>query len=87
MLATALRELQIEAYVSGMPFESRFKLANIVLMSPGMDADVAIGSCSASVRPRPAVREGRIPGRLPSFPVRLTVYTSDTDKALTMAEF
>jgi esterase/lipase superfamily enzyme len=41
VLASALREMNIESYVSGASISDRFKLKNIVLLAPDIDADVA----------------------------------------------
>ena len=40
VMVTALRELEIEAYIGGLLLDSRFKVRNIVLMSPDLDLDV-----------------------------------------------
>ena len=89
VLATALRELDIEAHVSGTQLESRFKVRNIVLMSPDLDADVAVAKMFPIISD-PDMPSGNAPNPHVIFPLskmRLTVYTSDSDKALSMAEY
>jgi esterase/lipase superfamily enzyme len=88
VLASALRELMIEAYLNGMMLQ-RFKIANVVLMSPDMDSDVAIAKMFG-VFSDPDLPFGKAANPRLVFPhsdLRLTVYTSDTDKALTVAEY
>src|SRR5262249_47170285 len=41
VLASALREMNIESYAGGASISDRFKLKNIVLLAPDIDADVA----------------------------------------------
>src|SRR5215471_3544355 len=42
ILATALAELSVEAYGLGEPLGLRFKVANVILMAPDIDSDVAL---------------------------------------------
>jgi esterase/lipase superfamily enzyme len=89
VLATALRELSIEAHTSGEMLEDRFKIANITLMSPDIDFDVAIAKIFGLFSD-PDLPDGKAPNPravFPPFKLRLTVYTSDGDKALTVAEY
>jgi esterase/lipase superfamily enzyme len=41
VLASALREMNIESYVERVSISDRFKLKNVVLLAPDIDADVA----------------------------------------------
>ena len=78
VLVTALRELAIEAYVSGTQLESRFKVRNIVLMSPDLDADVAVAKMFGIISD-PDMPYGKAPNPRVVFPppkMRLTVYMS-----------
>ncbi len=74
VLVTALRELAIEAYVSGTQLERKFKVRNIVLMSPDMDADVAVAKIFGIVSD-PDMPYGKAPNPQVIFPpptMRLT---------------
>jgi esterase/lipase superfamily enzyme len=42
ILATSLAELSVEAYALGDTLAHRFKVGNVVLMAPDIDADVAL---------------------------------------------
>ena len=89
VLVTALRELEIEAYISGRLLDSRFKVRNIVLMSPDLDLDVAIAKLF-SIESDPDLPYRNAPNPRFVFPhptLRLTVYMSEGDKALSLAEF
>lgn len=85
LLATALSELSIEAYVLEGTLTSRFKINNIVLMSPDIDADVA-PSKIFKILSDPDIPYGKTANpRLalkPSPDFKLTVYVSPDDKAL-----
>ena len=89
VLVTALRELEIEAYITGRLLDSRFKVRNIVLMSPDLDLDVSIAKLF-SIESDPDLPYRNAPNPRFVFPhptLRLTVYTSEGDKALSFAEF
>ena len=89
VLVTALRELEIEAYIGGLLLESRFKIRNIVLMSPDLDLDVGIAKLF-SIESDPDLPYGKAPEPRAVFPhpkLRLTVYTSEGDKALSLSEY
>ena len=58
VLVTALRELEIEAYIGGRFLDSRFKIQNIVLMSPDLDLDVGVAKLF-SIESDPALPFGR----------------------------
>ena len=89
VLATALRELEIEAYINGMLLDSRFKVRNIVLLSPDLDLDVATAKLF-SIESDPDLPYGKAPNPRLVFPypkLRLTIYHSEGDKALSVAEY
>jgi esterase/lipase superfamily enzyme len=89
VLASALRELNIEAYEGGTSFSDRFKVKNIVLLAPDIDADVAatkiFGVISDPDLPNGAAPQPR--KLFPGFGVRITSYVSTGDKALTLSQF
>ena len=89
VMVTALRELEIEAYMKGQFLDSRFKVRNIVLMSPDLDLDVGVAKLF-SIESDPDLPYGRAPDPRLVFPMptlRLTVYTSAGDKALGLSEW
>ena len=89
VLVTALRELEIEAYIGGLLLDSRFKVRNIVLMSPDLDLDVGVAKLF-SIESDPDLPYGKAPNPRLVFPhpkLRLTVYTSEGDKALSVSEW
>jgi esterase/lipase superfamily enzyme len=89
VLVTALRELEIEAYTGGLLLDSRFKVRNIVLMSPDLDIDVGTAKMF-SIESDPDLPHGKAPDPrlvLPHPKLRLTVYVSPGDKALSAAEY
>ena len=85
VLVTALSDLNMEAYTQHSNLAQRYKIGNVVLMAPDIDADVAIAKMF-NVRSDPDVPYGPVPDprmvfeRTPGF--RLTVYVSPDDKAL-----
>ena len=89
VLVTALRELEIEAYIGGLLLDSRFKIRNIVLMSPDLDIDVGVAKMF-SIESDPDLPNGKAPNPrlvLPHPKLRLTVYMSQGDKALSASEY
>jgi esterase/lipase superfamily enzyme len=89
VMVTALRELEIEAYIGGQFLDSRFKVRNIVLMSPDLDLDVGVAKLF-SIESDPSLPFGPGPNPrlvLPAPTLRLTVYTSEGDKALGLSEW
>jgi len=89
VLATALSQLMIETYVSKTAIDTRFKIANVVLMAPDIDADVAVVRIFATISD-PDLPRGNVPdprGVFPSPRVRLTVYVSPDDKALSVSQW
>ncbi|MGF1526615.1 MAG: alpha/beta hydrolase [Candidatus Competibacterales bacterium] len=68
---TALRELFIEARSGGYDPRQRFRIANVILAAPDLDLDVTLQRLAAE--------------RLSSGIERLTIYTSDRDRALGFA--
>jgi esterase/lipase superfamily enzyme len=89
VLASALRELNIEAYVAGASIADRFKLKNIVLLAPDIDADVASAKIFGVVSdPDLAYGAAPRPRKVFSGPgVHITCYMSWSDKALTLSQF
>lgn len=89
VLVTALRELEMEAYMNGLFLDSRFKVGNIVLMSPDLDLDVGVTKLF-SIESDPDLPFGKAPNPrlvLPPPKLRLTVYMSESDKALGLSEW
>jgi esterase/lipase superfamily enzyme len=88
VLASALRELNIEAYITGGSLTGRFKLRNVVLLAPDIDADVAaakiFGVVSDPDLPFGAAPQPRKVFSSPGF--RITLYVSVGDKALTLSQ-
>jgi esterase/lipase superfamily enzyme len=89
VLASALRELNIEAYIAGDSVADRFKLKNIVLLAPDMDADVAAAKIFGVVSdPDLVYGAAPQPRKVFSGPgVHITAYVSPSDKALTLSQF
>ena len=84
LLATAVSDLSVEAYVSRSSIARKFKIGNIALMAPDLDFDVAFSKIWKVVSdpdlpygdaPRPDVV-------VPSPEFHITVYVSPNDKAL-----
>jgi esterase/lipase superfamily enzyme len=88
VLSSALRELNIEAYVAGGSVSGRFKVKNIVLLAPDIDADVAAAKIFGVVSD-PDLPFGPAPQPRKMFPgpdLRITSYVSAGDKALTLSQ-
>jgi esterase/lipase superfamily enzyme len=85
MLATALSELSFEAYMQQSTLPRRFKLGNVVLLAPDLDADVAPAKIFA-ILSDPEVPYGATPNPRVVIPplggFHITVYVSPDDKAL-----
>jgi esterase/lipase superfamily enzyme len=85
LLVSAVSDLVYEAYTHQTNFARRYKIGNIVLMSPDIDADVATAKIFKAVSD-PDLPYGEAPKpsmlieRVPEF--RLTIYVSPEDKAL-----
>ena len=89
ILTTAVSELGIEVYVTRTTLGKRFKIRNVVLMAPDIDADVAAARIYKVVSD-PDLPYGNAPeprGTFPPTGVRLTVYVSPDDKALTVSQY
>lgn len=89
VLATAMREINIETYVEGVTIGKAFKVQNMVLMAPDIDADVAVTKIFG-VASDPELVHGKAPdprGVFPSPGMHITVYSSPNDKALTLSQF
>ena len=79
----------IETYVGKTAIDTRFKIANVVLMAPDIDADVAVVKIFATISD-PDLPRGNAPdprGVSPSPRVRLTLYVSPDDKALSVSQW
>ena len=88
ILATALADLSVEAYELGETLGLRFKVANVILMAPDIDADVALAKIFKvfsdpdlpfAGKPQPGVALERSPA------FKITIYASPDDKALATA--
>jgi esterase/lipase superfamily enzyme len=88
VVTSAVRELNIEAYVQGRSLSDRFKLKNLVLLAPDIDADVAAAKVFGVVSdPDLVYGDAPEPRKVFSGPgVRITSYVSRGDKALTLSE-
>ena len=89
VLSSALREINIEAYLAGSSVADRFKLKNIVLLAPDIDADVAAAKIFGVVSD-PDLPYGAAPQPRKVFSgpgVHITSYVSSGDKALTLSQF
>jgi len=84
-LATALSELSVEAYVLRRSFARQFKIGNVVLIAPDIDADVAVSKIF-KVFSDPDLPFGGTPdpgaALEPTSEFKLTLYVSPDDKAL-----
>src|SRR5271169_2846370 len=85
LLSAALSELSVEAYMEQKTLTERFKIGNVVLMAPDIDADVAPVTIFAIVSD-PDLPYGPAPNPQvvikPSPGFHITVYVSPDDKAL-----
>jgi esterase/lipase superfamily enzyme len=89
VLASALREINIEAYTAGSSIAEHFKVTNIVLLAPDIDADVAAAKIFGVVSD-PDLAYGAAPmprGVFRSPGVHITSYVSRRDKALTLSQY
>jgi esterase/lipase superfamily enzyme len=85
ILATALSELGAEAYIQESTIARIFKIGNVVLIAPDIDADVA-PTRIFRILSDPDLPWGKAPNPRVVFPpapgFRLTLYASPDDKAL-----
>ncbi len=88
VLASALRELNIEAYIGGASVADRFKVKNVVLLAPDIDADVAAAKIFGVVSDPDLPYGGASQPRkvFPGPGLRITSYMSAGDKALTFSQ-
>jgi len=87
LLLSAVRELALEAIAAGQDPADAFKLENIVLLSPDIDADVASQQLEIFASD-PGLTSHWTSGELPRFlRGRFTVYSSPEDKALKLSQF
>ena len=86
VLATAASDLSVESYITQNTFTGRFKIADIVLLAPDIDIDVAPIKI-LKVLSDPDLPYGRAPRPLLVMPpdfagLHITVYASPDDRAL-----
>ena len=89
VLTTALAQLSTESYVGRSGIDRRYKVRNVVLMAPDMDADVATAKVF-NVVSDPDLPYGAAPnprGVFARLGIQLTVYVSPDDKALSLAQY
>lgn len=89
VLSTALAQLSIEAYFRQTGMERRYRIRNVVLMAPDMDADVA-ATRIFNVLSDPDLPYGdalRPRGTFPPSGMHLTAYISPDDKALSLSQY
>ncbi len=85
LVASALADLSVEAYITETTLPGRFKVGNAVLIAPDLDIDVAPSKILKTASD-PDLPYGRAPSphltipRSPEF--RVTTYVSPSDKAL-----
>jgi esterase/lipase superfamily enzyme len=85
MLVTAVSELSVEAYITKTTLGQRFRIGNVILMAPDIDADVAPIKMF-KVYSDPDLPHGNVPAPRAIIPTstgfHLTTYVSPDDKAL-----
>ena len=85
VLVTAVSELSVEAYITETTLGQRFKIGNVILMAPDIDADVA-SIKMFKVYSDPDLPHGKAPAPNAIIPTstgfHLTTYVSPGDKAL-----
>ena len=89
VLTSAVALLNVEAYITRTTLTRRFKIVNVALMAPDLDFDVAAAKIF-SVVSDPDLPYGTAPNPRGEFPMpglRITLYVSPQDKALTVSEF
>lgn len=86
VLLYAYRELALEAVAAGEDPAEAFKIENIVLMSPDIDADVALQQLEIFASDPGLTTHWQGP-KLPRFVrKRMTIYSSPRDKALKLSQ-
>jgi esterase/lipase superfamily enzyme len=89
VLTTAMAQLSIESYAAKTNLDTRYHLANVVLMAPDIDADIAAARLFTVISD-PDLSRGDAPdprGMFPTPRFRLTAYVSPDDKALSMSQW
>ncbi|MGB8435450.1 MAG: alpha/beta hydrolase [Burkholderiales bacterium] len=89
VLTSALAMLAIESYIGKSALDRRYKIRNIVLMAPDMDADVATARVF-NILSDPDLPYGVAPSPQGVFAhpeLHLTVYVSPDDKALSVSQY
>lgn len=88
VLATAAGELSVESYITQDTFARRFKVANLVLLAPDIDLDVAATKIWKLISD-PDLPYGKAPNPRITIPrdpetraFQITIYASPDDKAL-----
>lgn len=89
VLVSAMMMLNVESYIIRKTLNERFKVANLVLMAPDLDFDVAAAKIFSVVSdpdlPRGSAPEPHAVVPIPSL--RVTAYVSPDDKALTVSQY
>jgi len=88
VLASALKELSIETYVSKMPLANR-KAGNVLLFAPDMDLDVAFSKLFTPLSDPGLLRGQKADPNLAwtTGDIHYTIYASDGDQALALSQF
>lgn len=89
VLVSAVAALNIECYITQTTLTRRMKIVNVVLMAPDLDFDVAAAKLF-SVVSDPDLPYGAAPnphGEFAAPGLRVTLYVSPQDKALSVSEF
>ena len=85
VVATALAELSVEAYAVGNTLARQYRVGNVILMAPDIDADVALAKILKVFSDPDLPFKGKAnPGIAlePSPQFKITIYVSPDDKAL-----
>jgi len=85
VVATALAELSVEAYAVGNTLARQYRVGNVILMAPDIDADVALAKILKIFSDPDLPFNGKAnPGISlePSPQFKITIYASPDDKAL-----
>jgi esterase/lipase superfamily enzyme len=85
VVATALAELSVEAYALGETLAHQFKIGNVILVAPDIDADVALAKIFKVFSDPDLPFNGRANAGValkPSPEFKVTIYASPNDKAL-----
>jgi esterase/lipase superfamily enzyme len=89
VLTAALAQLAIESYIGKSALDRRYRIRNIVLLAPDMDADVATARVF-NIFSDPDLPYGVASNPHGEFPrpgLQFTVYVSPDDKALSLSQY